>query len=542
MEQYDLLLIILSLAGAVGLFAVAWVEDKYKNRWFRLLYVLPGAVVWILGGVMGFERDLLPVYVGGMLMLLGLLMEKNGFRKILSVLFGVLTILSLLLCKVDPAYRCPDFVAEFEDGFEVLRDRYCLTDHKQINFDDLYERYLPRFQEAKEHHSREMNYIAWHEMLCEFYDGHTYYLTDNDVMESAENMMFGSDFGFSMMTLADGKTVAVNVEPDSEAEKAGITLGTEILSLGGKTVEECKAEVKYFQRVLPDAENEDFYRAIYAAGQPGDSLVVAFVDSEGSQKEVILQSLGYYRERALDTIELVNGGRNIGTLTFEEINATTVLYRIKEMQYDVDAANSGDYSKLKNEFRDGLMNYKNRGFDRLILDLRGNNGGSPDMIRAIAEVIATEGEHFYLKYGVIDEKTGDYIYDESTEKYVVGGSLTYNGEDLWNQGEIVILVDAYCISAGDHFTNMMYGQNNVKIMGFTKSNGSGQAVTGYYMKNGAYSFSVVPSLDINGDIYIDPGVDRKAGVYIDEIVPFDETAMEVVFGDKEDFLLQKACE
>lgn len=542
MEKLDVILIIASLVGAAGLFAVAEIDKKYKSRWSRLGYLFPGAIVWILGGSTGYERDLLPLYIGGILMLLGLVFEKSALRKGLSSLMVVLSLCSLLLCQVDPAYRCPDFVADFEDGLEVLRAHYCLTEYKQMDFDDLHQRYLPRFQEAEKNHSKEMNYIAWHEMLCEFHDGHTYYVTDREVMESAENSMFGSDFGFSMVTLRDGRTVAVNVEPDSEAEKAGITPGTELLSLGGKSVANCKEEVKYFQRVFPDAEAEEFYRAIYAAGQPGDSLTVIFLEENGTQNEVTLHSLGYYRERALDTIDLINGGRNIGTLTFEEIDSQTVLYRMKEMQYDVLSGYNGDYSGLENEFRNGLMDYKNRGFSKLILDLRGNNGGSPDMIQSLARILSTEGEYFFLNYGVIDEETGDYIKDESTGKYVVGGSLQYSGEDLWNQGEIVILVDAYCISAGDHFVNMMYGQDNVKIIGFTKSNGSGQAVTSHNMTAGGFSYSLVPSLDANGDIAIDSGVDRKAKVFIDEIVPLDEEAVQVIFDEKEDYLLQKACE
>jgi len=542
MEYYDLYLIILSLVGAVGLFVLIGIEKKYKSRWFRLLYLIPAIAVWILGGLQGFDRDLLPIYIGGLLAMAGLVWEREKVRKFVTCFLAGASVFSLLLCLVDPDYRCPDFVGEFEEGFAVLRENYCLTEHKGMDFDDLYRRYLPRFQEAKSHHSKEMNYIAWHEMLCEFHDGHTYYMTELEVMESAENMMFGSDFGFAMITLADGRTVAVNVEPGSQAEAAGITLGTEILTLGGKTVEECKADVKYFQRVLPDAEVEAFYRAIYAAGQPGENLAVTFVDGSGAQKEVNLQSLGFYRERLSDTIDQIGEGRDIGTLTFEKINATTVLYRLKEMQYDASSAEKNDYSGLENEFRDGLAEYKNQGCTKLILDLRGNNGGSPWMIQTIAKILSTEGEHFYLKYGVIDEKTGDYIYDETTGKYVVGGEISYIGENFWSHGEIILLVDGYCISAGDHFTNMMYGQDNVKIMGFTKSNGSGQAVTGHNMKIGGFSYSLVPSLDDNGDIYIDPGVDRKAGVYIDEIVPFDETALEVVFGQKEDYLLQKACE
>ncbi|MDO5155392.1 MAG: S41 family peptidase [Eubacteriales bacterium] len=542
MDYYDKMLLVLCMISAIGLFVVAHMEKHVKTRWIRIAYMIPGLVVWILGGITGFEKDMAPAYIGGVLCVAGFLLEKERFRKALCVCLGCCVVAALIFCKVDAGYRCPDFVAEFEEGFEQLKNRYCLTAHKGIDFDDLYARYYPRFVEANKEHSKEKNFIAWHEMLCEFHDGHTYYMTDEDIVKEAANTMFGSDFGFSMVTLSDGRNVAVNVESGSAAEQAGITLGTEILSLNGKSVEKCKNDVKYYERVNPDLDNERFYSTIYAAGQNGNQLEVTFIDETGKEQSVSLKRLGFYQERLKETLEIVNGGYDSGTLTFTEIDDKTVLYRIKEMVYDTESAHSGDYGGLESELRQGLMEYKNKGYTRLILDVRGNNGGSPFMIITIAKLLAEQGEHFYVNSGVIDEQTGLHKIDEKTGKYLIGEKESYQGEDLWGHGDIILLVNGECISAGDHFTNMMYGQDNVKIMGFTKSNGSGQAVSGILLNSGVISFSQIPVLDENGDIYIDPGVNRKAGVHIDELVGIDEEALHVLFEEKGDYLLQKACE
>lgn len=163
------------------------------------------------------------------------------------------------------------------------------------------------------------------------------------------------------------------------------------------------------------------------------------------------------------------------------------------------------------------------------------------MAMAIAGLFAEEGTHFYLNSGEWDETTGLYKLDSETGKYRIGESLSYTGEDLWAEGQIVLLVNAECISAADHFVMLMDEMDNVTTMGFTKSGGAGQAVNSVALESGSLTFSAIPAMDEDGNIIIDSDTSRIIGIGVDELVPFDEEAVRVLFDDGGDYLLQRAA-
>ena len=57
--------------------------------------------------------------------------------------------------------------------------------------------------------------------------------------------------------------------------------------------------------------------------------------------------------------------------------------------------------------------------------------------------------------GVWDEDAKEYKFNPDTGNYEVGNGLTYEGENLWRDGRIVVLVNSETISAGDHLTQMI---------------------------------------------------------------------------------------
>ncbi len=542
MNKYDLIIVGIIIFFSILLGALPGVMNKYKTNKWRILYLIPGMLVWMFSSIVGMDISMLPAYVAAVLLFVPFLVDGEKVKKLSSIVAIVCAALAVLVCFINPGYRVPDFRKEFNEVYEVMRERYCLTEHKGIDWDTLYAKYAPKFEEAYKNKDKVQNYILWQEFCLEFHDGHVSFQShDKKVKEQAQEIMYGNDYGFSMMTLADGKTVAVNVDTESEAYKAGITEGTEIVKIDGKSIEEKKGEVKYFPINFPDKEGEDFYRAVLAAGLGGEKIEVCFV-SEGTEKNVTLAKQGPYMERLIETIELVDQGMDVGTLTFNEVGEDAVVFRVKQMAYDSKSNGDGDYAELESEMREGLLEYKEKGKTKLIIDLRNNGGGLPDMDIAMAKLIASQGEHYYCSYAQIDEKTATWVVDLATGNYVVEGSISYVGENLWDQGEIILLTNAECASAGDHFVTMMSENPNVTIMGFTKSNGSGQAIRGMSIVSGDISFSTVPTLYEDGSIYVDAGVDRVAKVPLDVKIPFDEEACRSIFVDGEDYVLNYALQ
>ena len=119
--------------------------------------------------------------------------------------------------------------------------------------------------------------------------------------------------------------------------------------------------------------------------------------------------------------------------------------------------------------------------------------------------------------------------------------VAYQGEDLWHDGQIILLVNAQTISAGDDMVYMMGAYPNVSVMGLTKSNNSCQAVQGMDISTGQFAFSVVPNLTEDGDVAIDTLTDHKARVPFDTYIPMDPALITAVFDDGEDYLLEYAA-
>ena len=118
----------------------------------------------------------------------------------------------------------------------------------------------------------------------------------------------------------------------------------------------------------------------------------------------------------------------------------------------------------------------------------------------------------------------------------------YVGEDLWHDGQIILLVNAETVSAGDDMTYMMGDFPNVTVMGFTSSNSSCQAVTGIGMEAGEINFSAVPNLLPNGEIAIDTYTDHVGRTPFDEKIPMTQDAITAIFDRGEDYVLQYAAD
>jgi carboxyl-terminal processing protease len=495
----------------------------------------------LLTGLAGFESSMLGVYVGAALMLAGLIVERPRVRQSVSALLVVLSLAAIPACLLNSGYRAPDYTADFKDGFETLKTRYVLGEYKGIDWDALYEKYLPRFEAVDRTHDEVENAVLWQEFVQEFYDGHvTFTPTSEKTQELASQRVCGNDYGLSLMDLSDGRTVAVNVEPDSAVTQAGIHNGTVITAWDGRSIDEVKAQIPVTVTNFADQDNAAFYSAILVAGVGGEQVEISFLNDAGEAQTVTAYRLGSYAERVKETVQILDGGYDAGNLTWTRLGEDTALLRIRTMMYDSESYTSTDHTKMKEGLRAQLLNLREEGVTRIIIDIRQNSGGSPHMAMAIASLFAEEGEHFYLNSGEWDADTGTYKKDPETGKYLVGETLTYTGENLWAQGEVIILAGAESISAADHFTMLMEQIPNVTVMGFTGTSGSGQAVAGYELKSGSLTFSAIPTMDEEGNIMIDSGTDHVSQLDVDVTIPFDEEAVRVLFDEGGDALLEKA--
>ena len=595
----DIIFTIIEIILMVIIFAAAKFSEKRPNNKWRLLYAAPVFFVILLVTFSGFDVHHIGLYVAAVLQLAALFTEKVRNKQVLAVCSGVIILLTLAVISILPTYHREQYYSDFENIYTTMKEHYVLTIEKGIDWDELYRRYEPKFRKVDENQDYIENYKLWQQFTGEFYDGHVGYMGYSDgLLQAAVCLSYGNDYGLSLARLNTGEYVAINVEgydnsysidsndeddfgfytvknnykPDSAGDdrltlkNAGIKNGTVITKWNGRPVEEYFDDVNYYLHQYPVKENEEFYLPIYVAGigknmdygvtyvsgneckdKAGNEITsntevdITYIDDQGEEKSVTINSLGIYAPRMFDTFMKMDDGVNITNLDWKELNKDTYMIRISEMAYDQKTYTGTDFTEMTDELRDKVLALKEAGVKNLVFDLRSNGGGSPYFVEGIAKLFAPCGEHLTYYNAVINEKTASYER-KADGKYEMGVPSSYEGEDLWHDGKIILLVNAMTVSAGDDMTYMMGDFPNVEVMGFTRTNSSCQAVTSYRGKEGSISFSAVPNLLPNGEVAIDTYTDHVGRTPFDHEIPFTKEAIEAIFDKGEDYLLNYAAD
>ena len=540
-EIIDIVLLAVLPVFAVLLWVLAGYSEKVKNTVWRLCWLAPAFLSFILVYMVGFEKLMIPAYLSALVLIAGLIKPEKRTRRAASVIAAVFALTSVPLCLFNSSYRCVDFVKNFDKGFESMKAHYVLAEHKQVDWEALYEKYLPEFEDADASHDKVANEIAWEKFCAEFHDLHVNYVSDEETMKAAQKRTSGNDYGLVIFTLSDGRTVAEQV--DESIVPLGIHNGSEIISWNGMTPAEADelSERKKTEN-NGDEDNAKFYEGIFAAGVGGDSVEVVFRDDSSAEKTVTLPKISdNYSARLEDAYDTVNQGMNIGHMTIQKISDTIACLRIKTMSFD-SISEKDNHVSMQNELREQILALKAEGVRDVIIDIRENNGGSGSMVKAIAQLFAPEGEHYYVSDAYFDKEKQCYV-KEADGKWKTCGDVTFEGENiLGDEGRVVLLVTAHSVSAADHLTKVMNDFDNTTVIGFTEPSGSAQGVSPIQLDRGTFSYSSSLMLNKDGTVFIDSGTDLQSGNTLDIKIPFDENAVKALFDDGRDYLMDKSLE
>lgn len=513
MVYEDIILTVAETACALGLYLFAGYAARMVNAKWRLLYLVPFFAALFAIAFFGFEISMAGVYLGAVLLIMGFIREEKRVRRLASVLAGFAMLLSVVFCNINGGYRMPDYAEDFKRGFEEMKMHYVLTEHKGIDWDALYDKYLPQFEEAEKNHDEAAVCVAWTAFSMEFYDMHVNYASKSDSVETeARERVCGNDYGLSLMKLSDGRNIddAIKDTRENGLKRQNFTC----------------------------TENEDFYEAIPVAGTGGDSVEISYLDENGTERTVKADKNGFYAARWANTINVLDKGAEISNLEWQSINDKTALLRMRFMNYD----SKENFGQMEEEIRSKLLELKEEGVMNLIFDLRNNGGGSGSHVEHIVKLVAPEGEHTYIYDGVLNRDTMKYEKGSRPDTYKLGECETFQGENLWGHGQIIVLVNSQTVSAGDHFTWLTGKFPNVIVMGFTHSSCSGQGINVVNLGYGSLSYSAVLLLNGDGTVFLDTDESKKATVPLDVQIPFDEKALKAIFDEGEDYVLSCAVE
>ncbi|MBQ4529663.1 MAG: hypothetical protein IJA36_03470 [Lachnospiraceae bacterium] len=514
------------------LFTCKWNVAKHNNRW-RILYLVPTVICIIHLLVAGVEWCLSGIYIGAFVATIGYFLTTVAMRRKSSIVAIALCIFTIPFCFFSDSYRTACYVADFEEGFTTMKEYYSLSHHKNIDWDALYEKYYPLFEQAEETQDENANITAWFQFCNEFYDCHTFYVPKGDYEEkvqSATESVVGNDYGLSMVQLSTGEYAAVAVAENSQAFQAGIHTGTIITQWDGKDIKELlPTAVERMKQctIVENIENQNFYQSLFVPGFGGDQVQVTFFNDEGKEELVTLDAMGNYYQRLKDTTDCLTYKTPRENMSVVSLNEDTILLNVNMMAYDSATTESANYNQMQAKIREQLVEYRQKGASNLIIDLRQNGGGSSMMARSIVSLVADK-EIFWA---------ADGTYNAEAKDYEILNTYTCSGENLWAGGEIVVLVNSRSSSAANHLMAGIQKLNNVTVMGISEPAGAAQGVTEIPLTHGSLSFSTTLVLDENEEIWIDGDESGHCRLVVDKKIPLTQETLVKMFEEERDYVL-----
>lgn len=487
-------------------------------------------------------------YLSAIIVALLPLLLKVGKKILVGVMVIVITAIGCTFTLGYPAitncgtrnYSHMNYVDSFEAMTQNMKEYDTLLEWKKINIDQIKADIMPMVKEAEEKEDSSLFYAAMCKYTYQFFDGHTWVNAGSSkIQKEAEMILAGNDYGFSMIRLENGQTIATLVEDGCDAEKNGLTNGTRIVKWNGENIDNAIGKVqciytKEYGR-WPVKENEEMFKPIFLAGKGNEEIEVTFITPDNEEKSVKLSKIGSYRERLEKACEIIlakdklKEQKNYNTYM---INDTFGYMRISEEEYgffsDLAGYVSGSDSSVRDMFDKKVDGLIKQGMKKLIVDVRNNTGGYSVIALELTSLFTKEKLYINSMAHIDAEKT-EIVRDD----YV-------NANGKYADLEVIVLTNSRCVSSGDYLVYSMGKCDNVKVVGTTVSTGSSQPVGGNCVMSDGICDIRYPQnwmLDENGDRFIDTKEDRISRILLDEKIPLTNEGVMDMFYNNVDYEL-----
>ncbi|MDD3857415.1 MAG: S41 family peptidase [Methanoculleus sp.] len=449
--------------------------------------------------------------------------ERNNETAYNEELMASYTPIMANLTDGPPDFSSMTWSDAFRETCAYMEERYAFTEWRGVDWDALYATYAPKIAQAEENEDNAAYYRTLREFVYAIPDGHVLVLSPDDF--GAKHADIGGGYGLAVARLDTGEVIVTYVANGSDAERAGIRFGDEVVSWNGRPIGEAIDATSIIWTPVKPSTAEGILlhklrfltRAPVGAGAtvgiagPADSVprTINLTAADDGYETLARTSIFLGREvndgAAGSSAELKAMIAN-ETVTTRTLPGGIAYIAVYEESYDV-------YQPFKAAVEEAIAD----GAPGIVIDLRFNRGGDDNLAAAYAGWFVDRP--VFYEYGT--------TYDPGTgEQAVLWESWTQPRPDRY-EGPVALLVSPYTISSGEGLPKVFAESGTGAIVSWYGTNGAfGMESLGPTLPPGVMTaFPQGTSLDANGRIQVDSNASQVGGVAPTVRVPLDRDTL-----------------
>jgi carboxyl-terminal processing protease len=559
----SILEIVLLVATALALFLP--LARRLSERLPRWLDFVPAALVSLMliqVVVEGFQAYMVITYAVVVLLFIltfrrmirpGLPVKASRLRTVVVLLGAVLGIVALIggilsgpmaASAAGEDLSRENWVTAFDRMNSILAQRYGFTEWKQIDWDALHAGFAPRFAAAEAANDQDAYHLALREYLFSIPDGHVI-LSAGDTGLWREAI--GGGYGLAVIELDDGSVIAHVLQEGGAAEKAGMTWGAEILEWDGVPTHEAIGEVSTIWMELPPATQEGrrFAQQNLLTRAPiGTKVTLTFQNAgEDVRRTVTLTAIDDELEPLVQSLGWrASVGIRKGVGEAVDTNATLLppdygilpegygYIKVYHVRPDKEAP---DFVAIVEQ---AVAEFIAQGVPGIIIDVRGNPGGTDEFIPEMMGYFFTEPDFYEYKY------FDNWLTRLSFLDLAI--PLRIEPKEPHYDGLVAVLIDQDTRSSGEGFALAAQRLPQGHVVGIYGTHGSFGMCCAAINLPGGFELLYPPgqSQDANRRVQVDGDHNLQGGVAPDIRVPLTRETVQAMFVEGEDVVLQYAIE
>jgi len=405
-------------------------------------------------------------------------------------------------------------VEAFEAMFEKASREYPFTDDKEVDWEALYDLYLPQFESAN---TDQDFYRALRDFSAQIPDGHIYVSIDGQIFYNER----GGSFGMTLTELSDGRVIVTQVLVDTPADQAGISPGDEIVAWDGQPIEIAVSSIIPYFGPFSTEHVRRIEQVNFLTRVPPDTNVEVEVKKpdETQTQDISMRAIVEY-DSLFNTIPSFNRDELALPVEGEILDESGLGYiRISTF--------SDDYHLMAQLWERKIETMIDEETPGLILDLRANGGGASSMANDFAGYFFDEEIPLYQRL----------YYNENSRKFEATGNPTIlKPGPLYYDAPIVVIIGPNCVSACEGFVYaLQQGERSILVGHYPTAGAFGEVGRGQYefTNDITMQFPTGRPETLDGELLIE-----GAGLIPDITVPVTE---ESVLGNT-DTLLEAAIQ